>query len=113
MHVTLPNGAESYPEDYDQFLVGLNEAVRFPQALLFPAPQDPGTALGRQGNENFVYSVLIGTRSDGLFLILKYDSKNAYGPKSWSYCIVNGAEWNEVVSFSTLAELIHYLETER
>ena len=30
-----------------------------------------------------------------------------------SICIVNGAEWNEVMSFSTLAELIHYLETER
>lgn len=70
-------------------------------------------ALGRQGDENFWYSALIGSRADGLFVVLKYDSRTTYSPKVWQYCIVGGAEWDVAMEFQTFGEMLNYLETEK
>ena len=107
-----PNDAPAYPADYLAWLDTPGVRHRYPTAELLREPQDPGMALGRQGNENFWYSVLIGLRPDGLFVILKYDSPKAYAPKEWRYCIVDGAEWAVAAEFATLAGLLDYLEAE-
>jgi hypothetical protein len=110
--ITPPNGALAFPTDYLAYITTTNANRTFPVTELFSAPKDPAMALGRQGDENFWYSSLIGVRHDRLFVVLKYDSKTAYSPKVWQYCIVGGAEWDVAMEFPSFAELLSYLETE-
>jgi hypothetical protein len=110
--ISPPNGAEAFPTDYLDYIATLKANRQLPMTELFVEPRDPAMALGRQGDENFVYSALIGSRKDSLFVILKFDSKTAYGPKIWQYCITGGAEWDVLMDFPTFPDLLHYLETE-
>ena len=107
-----PNNAAAWPTDYLDFLRGKGQDLILPCATIFFEPRDPSTALGRQGDENFLYSALIGTRPDNLQIILTYAPKSSYEACSWSYQITNGAEWQPILSFSSMTELIAYLEAE-
>lgn len=111
--VNPPYNAASFPADYLAYIQPMTSDRQFPMTHLFSEPKDPGMALGRQGDENFQESVLIGYRTDQLFPILKYSSKQAYAPRVWQYCIVSGAEWNVCMEFDTFAQMIAYFEMEK
>ncbi len=111
--ITVPNGATEFPADYMDFLRGLTTDRIFSIGRLFAVPRDPGEALGKQGSENYVYSVLIGSRTDGLHIVLTYASLKAYAPPEWRYNITSGAEWNVVAEFKVIGELVSFLESER
>ena len=108
-----PFGADSFPEDYLAYIQSMETDQTFPGTILFKEPKDPAMTLGRQGDENFWYSVLIGFRQDKLFVVLKFDSKTAYSPKIWQYCIVGGAEWDVAMEFPDFKEMLEYLKNEK
>lgn len=107
-----PNEAPAFPADYLVYVATLTCNRILPATELFTEPRDPAMALGRQGDENFRDSVLIGCRQDGLFMVLKYASRTNYSPKVWQYCIVGGAEWDVAMEYPSFSEMLHYLETE-
>ena len=110
-----PNFAEQYPQDYLDYIAGRDTDETFKHGVLFSEPKDPGVAMGRQGNENFWYSALLGfyhedPNGDWMQIILKYDAKTAYGPKEWQYGIARGAEWSIVLDFTDMAELVWFMK---
>lgn len=110
--ITLPNDAEALPQEYLDYIASIQEDVQFSNACLFREPKDPGMALGRRGDENFFYSVLIGFYKEPQAwheIILKYDSPGSGKPKAWEYAIAEGAEWKLLLKFDTLSKLIEYL----
>ena len=84
-----------------------------PEPVVVSAAWDlPGERLGRQGDENFCSSVLIGVR-EPTNIILRYVGDDPANAGHWRYGIVNGAESAIVAEFATLAELLAHLRPER
>lgn len=109
-----PNGAQTFPPDYVAYIATLKGRPRhLPRTELFCEPKDPGMTLGRQGDECFQCSALIGRRTDGLFPVLTYARREAYGPEVWQFCITGAAEWDVVMQFDDFASMLTYLEEER
>jgi hypothetical protein len=111
--IAPPNGAPDFPADYLAYLKSMRGDECLPAGVLFCEPRDPGTTLGRQGDENFPCSVLVGRRQDLHLVVLTFDSKRVGHPRVWRYCIVAGAEWDVVVEFQSFAELRDFLRNER
>lgn len=110
--VRPPGEAETYPADYTDYIRRHPVDHVVGRSVIYGFPVDPGERLGRQGDENFVNSVLIGAR-EPTKLILRYDPVARPGTGAWCYGIVNGAEWAVVAEFSTLAGLLAHLRRER
>ena len=111
-NVLPTDGVAALPADYLAYIATPRRRRRFPAAELLAEPIDPGMALGKQGYDNFMFSNLIGTRPDGLQIVLKYDAMTTSSPRKWQYAIVKGAEWDVAIAFDSMNELLNYLEAE-
>ena len=104
-----PNLAAAYPDDYLAYVRSRTADEECLGGTLFSAPRDPGITLGRQGDENFLRSVLIGRTRNGQHIILMYAPRVAYEPDSWQYGIAPGAEWEVVHAFPGFEALREFL----
>lgn len=110
--VRPPREAASFPADYADYLRRHPVDHVVGRSVIFGYPVDPGERLGRQGDENFCSSVLIGVR-EPTNIILRYVGDDPANAGHWRYGIVNGAESAIVAEFATLAELLAHLRPER
>lgn len=101
--MSLPAGLPPLPADYWEYLGAHSGGERVGVSELYASPQDPGTRLGRQGDENFPECVLIGRRNFGHHLVLRLERG------AWRYAIVDGAAWSVVHEFDSMLALVAYL----
>lgn len=101
--MSLPAGLPPLPPDYWEYLGAHSGGGRVGGSELYAAPQDPGTKLGRQGDENFQECVLIGRRNVGHHLVLRLERG------AWRYSIVNGGAGSVVHDFGSMLALVAYL----
>ena len=104
-----PNLAEAYPAEYAAYVRERTQDEEFTGGVLFADPRDPGQALGRQGDENYPHSVLIGRTGNGRHIVLTYAPAAAYAPDSWHYGITGTAEWDVIHRFPEMSALVTFL----
>jgi len=93
-----PSDLPPLPADYVAYIKPLRTDQKFAAGVMYAAPRDPGSVLGRAGDENFQRSVLIGTRhSQHIALTFENDR--------WTYAIVNYSE-RPIQAFDSLAQLL-------
>ena len=93
-----PSDLPPLPADYAAFIRSLRADRHFAAGVLFAEPRDPGSVLGRAGDENFQRSVVIGRRYSQ-HLVLTFENDR------WTYGIANTSE-RPVMAFDTLDQLL-------
>ncbi|MFO1305670.1 MAG: hypothetical protein U1F54_18230 [Burkholderiales bacterium] len=100
------------PADYADYIARHPADHAVGRSVVYGGPLDPGERLGRQGDENFRDSVLIGHR-DSMKIILWLDEGAADAAAAWRYRLATGAEWSVVAEYPSLDALLAALRAER
>ena len=95
---SAPSHLPPLPADYVAYLRRLRKDQQFARGVLFTEPRDPGSVLGRAGDENFQRSVVIGRRYSQ-HLVLTFEDDR------WTYRVTNLSE-RAVMSFDSLEQLL-------